>query len=120
MRAVDGLVATRGPAGAALHEGSVIAAANQELACDARVMRRFPETRWRYAGAMLKSQLGDAGSLDGTGASGWGWRIDHPLKERIQMLHHAQRNYYTRCRGRLFAGILVAATAAGAVLVAAP
>ncbi|HSX59202.1 MAG TPA: M56 family metallopeptidase [Tahibacter sp.] len=84
---------------------------DQELACDARVMRRFPEARRRYAGAMLKAQLDDAVSTEEIGASGWAWRGNHSLKERIQMLHNVQRNLSVRRRGYLLAGVLAAATA---------
>lgn len=84
---------------------------DQELACDARVMRRFPEARRRYAGAMLKSQLDAAVPMDGIGASGWGWRSDHPLKERISMLNHIHKNAFARHGGRLLVGVLAASMA---------
>lgn len=61
---------------------------DQELACDARVLARFPEARRCYAGAMLKTQLGGAALTEGPGPLGCGWFSPHPLKERIAMLHH--------------------------------
>jgi beta-lactamase regulating signal transducer with metallopeptidase domain len=54
---------------------------DQELACDAVVMSRFPAARRPYASAMLKAQLVDiklpVGCL---------WQSGHPLTERIAML----------------------------------
>ena len=54
---------------------------DQELACDARVMTRFPRARRSYAGAMLKTQLADFRL-----PVGCHWQSSHPLKERIAML----------------------------------
>lgn len=54
---------------------------DQELACDALVMARFPGTRRSYADAMLKTQLADFGL-----PVGCYWQSSHPLKERIAML----------------------------------
>ncbi|HXD84603.1 MAG TPA: M56 family metallopeptidase, partial [Rudaea sp.] len=54
---------------------------DQELACDALVIARFPEARRSYADAMLKTQLADLGL-----PAGCHWQSSHPLKERIAML----------------------------------
>jgi len=54
---------------------------DQELACDAIVISRFPEARRPYADAMLKTQLADLGL-----PAGCHWQSSHPLKERIAML----------------------------------
>jgi len=54
---------------------------DQELACDAAVITRFPEARRPYADAMLKTQLADLGL-----PAGCYWQSSHPLKERIAML----------------------------------
>ncbi|KFL35537.1 TonB family protein [Arenimonas donghaensis] len=54
---------------------------DQELACDAAVLRRHPRERRRYGEAMLKTQLA-ALSLP----LGCHWPSCHPLKERITML----------------------------------
>jgi bla regulator protein BlaR1 len=54
---------------------------DQELACDAVVISRFPEARRRYADAMLKTQLAVLGL-----PVGCHWQSSHPLKERITML----------------------------------
>lgn len=85
---------------------------DQELACDARVLARFPEARRSYAGAMLKTQLGDAGAKDSTGPLGCGWRNPHPLKERIAMLHHPLPTRPLRLGGRLVVAVFGVATAA--------
>lgn len=54
---------------------------DQELACDATVVARFPESRRRYADAMLKTQLADLGL-----PVGCAWQSSHPMRERIAML----------------------------------
>ncbi len=54
---------------------------DQELACDARVLRSRPRARSDYAQAMLKTQF-DAVPLP----VGCHWQLHHPLKERIAML----------------------------------
>lgn len=56
---------------------------DQELACDADVLARFPDSRRAYGTAMLKTQLADF-SLP----LGCHWQSSHPLKERIAMLKH--------------------------------
>jgi len=56
---------------------------DQELACDAAVIARFPGARKRYAEAMLKTQLAPmAAPL----ACYWPGRSAHPMKRRIAML----------------------------------
>ncbi|PTT87675.1 hypothetical protein DBR42_11220, partial [Pelomonas sp. HMWF004] len=54
---------------------------DQELACDAAVMRRYPGSWRRYGLAMLK--LDGAQSLPPAASA---WQSRHPLKERIMML----------------------------------
>jgi len=54
---------------------------DQELACDAVVIARHPESRRPYADAMLKAQLADYGL-----PVGCNWRSSHPLKERIALM----------------------------------
>lgn len=55
--------------------------ADQELACDAHVVQRHPQSRRVYGEAMLKTQLA-RGSLP----LGCHWAQAHPLRERIEML----------------------------------
>lgn len=54
---------------------------DQELACDAAVLRRFPQSRRAYGDALLKTQLADSPL-----PVGCHWFGSHPLKERIAML----------------------------------
>ncbi|MEP6940725.1 MAG: TonB family protein [Rudaea sp.] len=59
---------------------------DQELACDALVMTRFPEARRPYADAMLKAQLIGETRQELRLPIGCYWPSTHPLKERIAML----------------------------------
>jgi len=72
---------------------------DQELACDAAVLRRFPDARRSYGDALLKTQLADQPL-----PLGCHWFGSHPLKERIAMLKHPLPN-----RPRWFAGFVVVA-----------
>jgi TonB family protein len=54
---------------------------DQELACDAAVLRRFPDARRRYGDALLKTELTEVPL-----PVGCHWFGVHPLKERILML----------------------------------
>lgn len=56
--------------------------ADQELACDAEVVRRHPNSRRAYADAMLKTQLS---ASDAPFACQW--QSNHPLKERVMNLN---------------------------------
>ncbi|WP_064747635.1 M56 family metallopeptidase [Lysobacter antibioticus] len=57
--------------------------ADQEFACDARVLRRYPGARRYYAEAMLKSAL-----RVGAAPLTCSWASTHPITERIAMLRH--------------------------------
>jgi bla regulator protein blaR1 len=60
---------------------------DQELACDATVISRFPQARRSYADAMLKTQLADFGLPVGCHWQAFpSARSNHPLQERITML----------------------------------
>jgi TonB family protein len=78
---------------------------DQELACDAAVIARFPEARRPYADAMLKTQLADIGL-----PAGCYWQSSHPLKERISML---KQPLPSRARRALGAAIAVALIGSG-------
>ncbi len=56
---------------------------DQELACDAAVIGRFPDVRRAYAELLLKTQITTQALPLGCH---WPARADHPLKERIAML----------------------------------
>ncbi len=57
--------------------------ADQELACDERVMQQHGQHRRLYAETLLKSQLMTQGSPLGCA---WGGKDTHPLKERVARL----------------------------------
>ncbi|HEX8777722.1 MAG TPA: M56 family metallopeptidase [Rhodanobacter sp.] len=95
---------------------------DQELACDAAVLRERPRARRHYANAMLKAQFAGAALPAG---SFW---PSHPIRERILMLKLPVPGGTRRILGRVAVGglavaISVAAYAAGrppAVAAAAP
>ena len=73
---------------------------DQELACDAAVINRYPVSRRVYAGAMLKTLLADAAL-----PIGCHWRSIHPLKERLEMLKESAPGPIRREIGRVFVAI---------------
>jgi BlaR1 peptidase M56 len=73
---------------------------DQELACDAAVIDRYPFSRRAYAGAMLKTLL-----ADGALPVGCHWRSIHPLKERLEMLKESAPGRIRREFGRVFVAI---------------
>ena len=79
-----------------LHLGARRFGFDQELACDAAVVRRFPAHRRAYADAMLKTQLSPL-SLP----VACHWHSHHPLKERIAMLKHTLPGSKRRRAGSL-------------------
>src|SRR3984957_1291382 len=80
---------------------------DQELACNAAVITRFPEARRSYADAMFKTQLADFGL-----PVGCHWQSSHPLKERIFMLKKTLPSRPRRVAGMTLALVLVTADAA--------
>lgn len=90
---------------------------DQELACDATVISRFPEARRPYADAMLKTQLADLGL-----PAGCHWQSGHPLKERIAMLKQPLPGRLRRRLGGAGVATIIAAAsfAAWAVQPAVP
>jgi beta-lactamase regulating signal transducer with metallopeptidase domain len=75
---------------------------DQELACDAAVMRKYPHSRKPYASAMLRTQL-----ADGALTLGCYWPCRHPLKERIMLLKQPGARGLRRGIGATFLGICV-------------
>ncbi|MBU1376543.1 MAG: ankyrin repeat domain-containing protein [Alphaproteobacteria bacterium] len=69
-----------------VHVAAFYVRLDQELACDAAVMARFPGARKRYAEAMLKTQLSP---MTAPLACYWPGRSAHPMKQRIAMLKAA-------------------------------
>jgi TonB family protein len=82
---------------------------DQELACDAAVLERFPNSRRSYGGAMLKAQLADFGL-----PVGCHWHSSHPLKERIAMLKNPLPGAQRRTFGLLLVSVLVTTGAVSA------
>lgn len=79
---------------------------DQELACDAAVMQRFPQCWRAYGLALLK--LDGATGLPPTASA---WQSHHPLKERIMML----KNKTPSASARRWARTALAATGLGAL-----
>lgn len=72
---------------------------DQELACDAAVIARFPEARRPYADAMLKVQLAGQPRQELRLPVGCRWPSDRTLKERILMLKQPRPARATRIAG---------------------
>ena len=84
---------------------------DQELACDADVMRHQRRSLKAYAAALLKTQEGAASAL-----ATCHWQSTHPLKERIMNLNQPVPIGARRLAGRLIIAGLLCATAFGAVV----
>ncbi|GAB2662045.1 TonB family protein [Arenimonas aestuarii] len=80
---------------------------DQELACDAAVLRRYPGQRRRYGDAMLKTRLADQPLPLGCHWSGF-----HPLKERLAMLKNPLPSRRRRFAGLALVSLLGLAAAA--------
>jgi BlaR1 peptidase M56/LptA/(LptD N-terminal domain) LPS transport protein len=75
---------------------------DQEVACDADVMRNHPRSRKPYASAMLRTQL-----VDDPLPLGCHWPSIHPLKQRIMLLTQPPARGLRRVIGQMFIGICV-------------
>ena len=75
---------------------------DQELACDADVMRDHPRSRKPYANAMLRTQL-----VDDPLPLGCHWPSIHPLKQRIMLLKQSPARGLRRVIGQMFVGLCV-------------
>lgn len=81
---------------------------DQELACDARVLAAYPQSRRRYADAMFDAALAlQAAPM----ACHWG--KTHPLKERIMSLNHERPVLRKRVAGMVLLAGAAGATAFG-------
>ena len=78
---------------------------DQELACDAAVMRRHPQQRRIYAEALLKSHAGPSSMGAGIHCH---WQPTHPTKERIMHLQHTTPGIVRRIAGRCALALLAA------------
>ena len=88
---------------------------DQELACDAGVLRENRSKRRSYANAMLKTQ-----SAAFPLPVGCAWSPRHPLTERIAMLKHVQPGRVRRASGIIVAGIVILLGAGVAYAATAP
>ncbi|MFZ6655748.1 M56 family metallopeptidase [Undibacterium sp. TJN19] len=70
---------------------------DQELACDASVIARYPQARRTYAEAMLKTQFSFTPS-----ALACHWPSHHPLKERIMQLQQSTPSLLKRATAYAF------------------
>jgi bla regulator protein blaR1 len=91
-----------------VHAAANVLRMDQELACDAVVMRRYPNLRRTYANAMLKTQL-----ADGALPAGCHWRSVHPLKGRLEMLKQPTEGPMSRASGRVFVAVASLAVSYG-------
>ena len=82
---------------------------DQELACDANVIARFPEARRCYADAMLKAQLAGQARQELRLPVGCHWPSGHPLKERIAMLKRPLPGPAKTVVGLVLAAVLIGA-----------
>ncbi|MFA6230207.1 MAG: M56 family metallopeptidase [Rhodanobacter sp.] len=85
---------------------------DQELACDAAVLREHGNRRFSYANAMLKTQA--AGLALPIGCA---WSPRHPITERIAMLKQSPSSHL-QARLGLIAGFVLATIVTGAVYAA--
>ena len=82
---------------------------DQELACDATVIKQHPAARRSYAEAMLKTQLAAFGS-----PIGCHWPSRHPLQERIVQLNANMPRAARRACGAILVGCITLAGTCGA------
>jgi beta-lactamase regulating signal transducer with metallopeptidase domain len=85
-----------------VHLASSLFRVDQELACDAAVMRAYPALRRTYAVAMLKTQLADFAL-----PLGCHWRSAQGLKERLQMLTRPMPSRRRRLSGAAFTAVFL-------------
>lgn len=90
-----------------LHMAAARFRQDQELACDAGVLRRFPHCRRHYGAAMLKTELAEQAL-----PLGCHWFGSHPLKERFAMLTSPSISIRRRVGGLFFVALLALATTA--------
>jgi len=90
-----------------VHLGARAMRQDQELACDAAVMRRHSGQRRIYAEALLKSHTGPSSIGAGIHCH---WQSPHPTKERIMHLQHTTPGKVRRTAGRIVLALLAAGT----------
>ena len=90
-----------------VHAGVRAMRQDQELACDAAVVRRHSGQRRIYAEALLKSHTGPSSIGAGIHCH---WQSPHPTKERIMHLQHTTPGKVRRTAGRIVLALLAAGT----------
>lgn len=93
------------------HLGARLVRLDQEMACDAAVIDRHPDTRRVYAAAMLKTQLAPLQSPLGCY---WPAKSRNPLKERFAMLKMKSPSRRRRRLGAAAISLAVAGAGYGA------
>lgn len=91
-----------------VHAAALFFRADQEMACDAAVLRQYPCARRAYAEALLKSHSFSIATPVTVACS---WRFNHPVKERFMSLKQKQPGASRRGIGRLLVATLVGASA---------
>jgi beta-lactamase regulating signal transducer with metallopeptidase domain len=86
---------------------------DQELACDATLITRFPQARRPYADAMLKVQLAGESRQELRLPVGCYWPSGNPLKERIMML---KQPVFNRARRMVSAALALTLSFAGSYI----
>ena len=94
-----------------VHLGVHLARLDQELACDAAVLRRHPTSRTLYAKTLLKTQLACAPLPLGCY---WPARSRHPLEVRVELLRRGPGSDSIEGPMLVMTGIVVAALLAWA------
>jgi len=94
-----------------VHLAAHLARQDQEIACDAAVMRRRPAERRLYAETMLKTQVSRQGLPLGCH---WAARGAHPLEARIRHLKQAPPDEARRTTGAGLVALLALLGAGGA------
>jgi beta-lactamase regulating signal transducer with metallopeptidase domain len=92
-----------------VHMAAHVARLDQELACDAAVLRRHPSSRALYARTLLKTQLAGAALPFGCY---WPARSRHPLEVRVELLRRPRGD------GGLAGPLVIGASVATAALLA--
>jgi beta-lactamase regulating signal transducer with metallopeptidase domain len=94
-----------------IHLAAHLMRIDQELACDAAVVARYPRARSAYGTALLKAELAARPLPLGCY---WPARSEHPLTERIEMLKRTIPGRARRLAGAAAILVLAGATSAAA------
>ncbi|WNG46924.1 hypothetical protein F0U60_24440 [Archangium minus] len=96
-----------------IHWAAVRFRVDQELACDAAVLRGNPGQRRAYSQALLKSHTLSTETPPTVACL---WRFNHPIKERIMSLQQVPPGRLRRLAGRLAVASLVLAGGSASLL----